>query len=42
MIVGIDREGKWGSHIYCGTEWINDEELDDWKKVGNDNVRTVC
>lgn len=33
MITGIDKEGKWGSHIYCGAEWIPDEHLNDWKKV---------
>lgn len=33
LVTGIDKEGKWGSHIYCGTEWINDDNLGEWKKV---------
>ena len=42
MVTGIDNEGDWGSHIHCGNDWIEDDNLDDWNKVGNDNVRTVC
>ena len=33
MVVGIDSSGKWGSHIYCGSDWITDDELKDWEKV---------
>ena len=33
LVTGIDKEGKWGSHIYCSAEWINDDDLGEWKKV---------
>lgn len=42
IVTGIDTKGDCGSHIYFGSEWMTDGDLSNWKKVGNDNVRTVC
>ena len=33
MVTGIDKEGKWGSHIYFCHEWVTDDDLKDWEKV---------
>lgn len=35
MVTGIDKSGKWGSHVQFGQEWICDEDLKDWEKVVN-------
>lgn len=33
MVTGIDKSGKWGSHVQFGREWVCDEDLKDWEKV---------
>lgn len=32
MVVGIDADSS-SMHIYTGTAWLDDEELEEWEKV---------